>query len=281
MSGMHRFKSIYEDDSCSEAPTGVFVKRLNDCKNQVASDGAVCEALYNDDDNLIGYVEDSCHDGRGAGFDALFDGESYMAYDYFYGDDCTDYESSAAYRASGDCETLIDDDSPARSATISVTSSGLVWTRNMGPTATSLGCPGEGAPGYYEFDVPSSDINTGACKNFKDIGGGFSFYDTIDCSRLNSIIGFIFNDPKHQFCYGIINFVGDCHLRESGKFELYNQLNLVPNHRSQRFQLEFTVANPNVVNFYWTWALCWSSLRGTRKQGRRFTITARAVPGKK
>ncbi|KAG3113023.1 hypothetical protein PI124_g6543 [Phytophthora idaei] len=101
-----------------------------------------------------------------------------MAYDYFYGGDCTDYENSAAYRASGDCETLIDDDSPARSATISVTSSGLVWTRNMGPTATSLGCPGEGAPGYYEFDVPSSDINTGACKNFKDIGGGFSFYDT-------------------------------------------------------------------------------------------------------
>ncbi|KAG3076486.1 hypothetical protein PC128_g7653 [Phytophthora cactorum] len=178
MSGMHRFKSIYEDDSCSEAPTGVFVKRLNDCKNQVASDGTVCEALYNDDDNLIGYVEDSCYDGRGAGFDALFDGESYMAYDYFYGGDCTDYENSAAYRASGDCETLIDDDSPARSATISVTSSGLVWTRNMGPTATSLGCPGEGAPGYYEFDVPSSDINTGACKNFKDIGGGFSFYDT-------------------------------------------------------------------------------------------------------
>ncbi|KAG3027339.1 hypothetical protein PC120_g5466 [Phytophthora cactorum] len=250
MSGMHRFKSIYEDDSCSEAPTGVFVKRLNDCKNQVASDGTVCEALYNDDDNLIGYVEDSCYDGRGAGFDALFDGESYMAYDYFYGGDCTDYENSAAYRASGDCETLIDDDSPARSATISVTSSGLVWTRNMGPTATSLGCPGEGAPGYYEFDVPSSDINTDSRTQ-----------TSIDCSRLNSIIGFIFNDPKHQFCYGIINFVGDCHLRESGKFELYNRLNFVANHRSQRFQLEFTVANPNVVNFYWTWALCWSSLR--------------------
>ncbi|POM74912.1 TKL/DRK protein kinase [Phytophthora palmivora] len=121
MSGMHRFKSIYLDDSCGGAPTGVFVQRRNDCEGQVASSGTTCEAHYDDDDNLIGYVEDSCHDGRGAGFDALFGDESYMAYDYFYGDDCTDYENSAAYRASGECETMFDGYSPVRSATILVT----------------------------------------------------------------------------------------------------------------------------------------------------------------
>ncbi|KAG7391908.1 hypothetical protein PHYPSEUDO_003114 [Phytophthora pseudosyringae] len=128
MSGMHRFKSIYEDDSCNGTPT----------------------AEYDDGDKLIGYVEDSCHDGRGAGFVALLDDESYMAYDY------TDYENSAAYRASGDCETLFDGYSPVRSATISVTSSGLVWTRNMGPIATTLGCAGAGAPALVHPATTSS-----------------------------------------------------------------------------------------------------------------------------
>ncbi|ETP37757.1 TKL/DRK protein kinase [Phytophthora nicotianae P10297] len=180
MSGIHRFKSLYEDDSCTGAPTGVYARRQNDCENQVGSGGAACDAVYDSDDLLIGYVEDSCHDGRGAGFSALFDGEAYMAFDYYWEDDCTNYDNSAAYRAGGDCEAMIVDDKTARSATLSVSSSGLVWTRNMGPIATSLGCPGEGAPGYYEFDVPKSDINTGACKNFKDIGGAFSFYDISD-----------------------------------------------------------------------------------------------------
>ncbi|KAG7392663.1 hypothetical protein PHYPSEUDO_015051 [Phytophthora pseudosyringae] len=101
-----------------------------------------------------------------------------MAYDYYNDASCSDYENSAAYLASGDCETMYDGYSPVRSATISVSSGTLVWTRNMG-NSTALNCPGSTGPGYYEFDVPVTDINAGTCaNNFDNIDGGFSFYNT-------------------------------------------------------------------------------------------------------
>ncbi|GMF20336.1 unnamed protein product [Phytophthora lilii] len=99
MSGLHRFWSIYNDASCDGVPTGVFMKRLNDCVSKVASDGAKCAVIYDDSNNLIDYVDESCHEGRVAGLDELFNGEPYMAYDYYYDVDCTDYEKSAAYLA--------------------------------------------------------------------------------------------------------------------------------------------------------------------------------------
>ncbi|KAE8972251.1 hypothetical protein PR001_g26663 [Phytophthora rubi] len=178
MAGMHRFWSFYEDASSSDAPTGVFIKRLNDCVSQVASSGANCVPKYDDSNASVGYVDESCHDGRVAGLDKLYNGEPYMAYDYYNNGDCTDYENSASYRASGDCETLYDDYHPVRSATISTLNGVLVWTRNMGPIGSALKCPGATGPEYVEFDVSIADINNNTCKNaFTGIDGEFVFYN--------------------------------------------------------------------------------------------------------
>jgi serine/threonine-protein kinase TNNI3K len=178
MSETHRFWSFYEDSSCSGAPTGVFVQRLNACEEQVQSNGAHCEARNDSSNSIVGYADDSCYDGRVAGLDALFGGEPYMAYDYFNDATCTDFENAAAYLASGDCETLYDGYSPFRSATISVSDGVLVWTRNTGNASTALNCPGSTGTDYYEFDVPIGDISNATCENFENIGGGFVFYNT-------------------------------------------------------------------------------------------------------
>ncbi|EGZ28956.1 hypothetical protein PHYSODRAFT_294319 [Phytophthora sojae] len=146
MAGMHRFWSFYEDASCSGAPTGVFIQRRNECVSQVTSSGANCVAQYDDSNALVGYVDESCHEGRAAGLDELYNGEPYMAYDYYYDTACTDYENSASYRASVDCETLYDGYSPVRSATISISNGVLTWTRNMGSIGSALKCPGSTGP---------------------------------------------------------------------------------------------------------------------------------------
>ncbi|KAG7380031.1 hypothetical protein PHYPSEUDO_007843 [Phytophthora pseudosyringae] len=163
MAGVHQFWSIYEDSSCGGAPTGVFILRKNDCETQLASSSGVnCAAQYDSDENLVGYIDESCYDGRAAGLDALYMGEPYMAYDYYFEDNCTDFGNAASYRASGDCEPLYTYDKgagPFRSATISISDTGLVWTRNMGSMDGALDCPGSGGEGYYEFDVSIADIN--------------------------------------------------------------------------------------------------------------------------
>ncbi|POM71262.1 TKL protein kinase, partial [Phytophthora palmivora] len=158
-SGTHRFWSIYEDTS-------------------FASGGSNCTAKFDESNILVGYVNESCHDGRVAGLDELFDGESYMAYDYYNNNDCTDYENSAAYLASGDCEALYDGYSSFRSATISVSNGTLVWKRNMGNTSSGHNCLGSTGLGYYEFDVPIEDISEATCYNVADMVGGFIFYNT-------------------------------------------------------------------------------------------------------
>ncbi|RAW42338.1 hypothetical protein PC110_g1519 [Phytophthora cactorum] len=180
MSGPHRFWSIYENSSCDGAPTGVFIQRRNACQSQVDSSGSQCSPQYDTSNSVVGYVDESCHDGRAEGLDELFDGEPYMAYDYYNDGDCSDYENSASYRATGDCETLYDNYSPFRSATISISNGTLVWTRNIGNASTALNCPGRSGNHYYEFDVAISDISdTGnACKNFDEILGGYIFYNT-------------------------------------------------------------------------------------------------------
>jgi len=177
MSGMHRFWSIYDDAECNGAPTGVFIQRRNECASQVASSGAKCEAQYDGSSARIGFVDESCYDGRVAGLGELYGDVSYMAYDYYYDSECTAYENSASYRFSGDCETLYDGYSPVRSATISTVSGVLVWARNLGSTSSALNCPGASGGGYYEFHVPVGDINAGTCKSFDGIEGGFVFYN--------------------------------------------------------------------------------------------------------
>jgi serine/threonine-protein kinase TNNI3K len=178
MSNLHRFWGIYEDADCSGAPTGVFAQRRPACESQVASSGSNCVAQYDSNNDLVGYVDESCRDGPALGLDELFGDVPYVAYDYSYDASCTDYENSAAYRASGDCETMYDPYLLFRSATISISSEGLVWKRNMGSTDSALNCPGSSGPGYYEFDVPMANVNTGACNNYENIDGGFVFYNT-------------------------------------------------------------------------------------------------------
>ncbi|GMF24721.1 unnamed protein product [Phytophthora fragariaefolia] len=180
-SGLHRFWSIYEDSSCSGAPTGVFMQRLNDCVNQVAASGDNCAAKYDDNNNLVGFVNQSCYDGRLVGLETLYGGVSFMAYDYYNNNDCTDFGNSASYQASGDCMSLYDGYSKFRSATVKLTNEGLVWKRNMGDKGASAGalnCPGSSGSGYFEFDVPAAGINTNFCMNkYTDIPGGFIFYN--------------------------------------------------------------------------------------------------------
>ncbi|KAF1794872.1 hypothetical protein GQ600_27454 [Phytophthora cactorum] len=111
---------------------------------------------YDTSNSVVGYVDESCHDGRAEGLDELFDGEPYMAYDYYNDGDCSDYENSASYRATGDCETF--------------------------------------GNHYYEFDVAISDISdTGnACKNFDEILGGYIFYNTsVDLAASSSSSSFV------------------------------------------------------------------------------------------
>ncbi|EGZ16201.1 hypothetical protein PHYSODRAFT_302529 [Phytophthora sojae] len=178
-SGLHRFWSMYVDSSCSGAPTGVFVQRLNDCVKQVAADGDNCAAKYDDNQNVVGYVNQSCHDGRLGGLESVFGSTPFMSYDYYNNDDCTDFENSASYRANDKCNSLYDGDSPFRSATLTFTSEGLEWRRNMGKVGTALNCPGSSGPGFYQFDVPDANINTDFCMNkFDGISGGFIFYNS-------------------------------------------------------------------------------------------------------
>ncbi|KAK1947825.1 Serine/threonine-protein kinase STY17 [Phytophthora citrophthora] len=182
---------LYPNSSCDGAPTGVFAQRRNDCSGQVASSGSRCEAKFDDSNSVVGYVDESCHEGTAAGLDDLFKGESYMAYDYYNNDDCTDYENTGAYRASGECEPLYDGYSPFRSATISMKNGVLAWTRNMGNASAALNCPGPTPnSSYYEFTVAVSNISVKACQNFKDIEGGFIFYNTsVDLSSGSSSTG--------------------------------------------------------------------------------------------
>ncbi|KAL3666678.1 hypothetical protein V7S43_008307 [Phytophthora oleae] len=110
-----------------------------------------------------------------------------MAYDYYNNGNCTEYENTASYLATGDCEPLYDNYSPFRSATISISNGVLVWIRNVGNASTALDCPGSSGPDYYEFDVAISNISDKACQNFKDISGGFIFYNTsVDLSSGSS-----------------------------------------------------------------------------------------------
>ncbi|KAJ8539045.1 hypothetical protein ON010_g12826 [Phytophthora cinnamomi] len=178
-SGLHHFWSIYVDSTCTGAPTGVFIQRLNDCVNQVAASGDQCAAKYDDNNNVVGYVNESCHDGRLVGLESLFGSTPFMSYDYYNNDNCTDFENSASYQAGGKCESLYDGYSPFRSATLTFTSDGLAWRRNMGKVGTALNCPGSSGPGFYEFDVLAADINTNYCMNkYTGITGGFIFYNS-------------------------------------------------------------------------------------------------------
>ncbi|KAG6953831.1 hypothetical protein JG687_00012179 [Phytophthora cactorum] len=178
---MYQFWSIYEDPSCDGAPTGVFILEADDCETHLkSSSGVNCVAQYDNNEELIGYIDESCYTNRPAGLGGLYNGEPYMAYDYFKGDACTRFGNSASYRISGNCEPLYaykKNEGPYRSAKISVSDTRLVWTRNMGSMDGALNCQGPSGEGYNEFDVPIADINDGTCKNFHNIPGGFIFYN--------------------------------------------------------------------------------------------------------
>ncbi|KAG7380028.1 hypothetical protein PHYPSEUDO_007840 [Phytophthora pseudosyringae] len=180
MSGMHRVWSFYPDASCSGAATGVFMQRLNDRVGQVDSTGARCDAQYDSNNEVVGYLNESCHDD-------LYSGEPYMAYDYYFA------RTLETQLRIGDCESLYGlgpTGEQFRSATISVSDATLVWTRNMGTVDGALNCPGVGGEGYYEFDVRIAEVYTQTCKSFKYIDGGFIFYNaSTTVSSMSTALG--------------------------------------------------------------------------------------------
>ncbi|EGZ13402.1 hypothetical protein PHYSODRAFT_335179 [Phytophthora sojae] len=179
MSELHRFWSLYADSSCGGVPTGVFMRALSDCASQVAANGATCTAKTDAGDNVIGYVNESCHEGRIAGLDALYGNKSYIAYDYYTDDDCSRYENSVAYQASTSCETVVDSYGHVRSARMAVSGERLVLTQNVGPVDKALNCPGSTGPDYNQLNVLVAEINHNVCEsNLKSIDGGFIFYNT-------------------------------------------------------------------------------------------------------
>ncbi|ETI49115.1 TKL protein kinase [Phytophthora nicotianae] len=178
---MYQFWSIYEDSSCDGAPTGVYILSKNDCEDHRASSSGVnCLAQFDNNEGLIGYIDESCYAGRAAGLADLYRDEPYMAYDYYFDENCSDFGNAASYRTSGDCEPLFtsgDAKELYRSATVSVSDGNLIWKRNWGSMDGALHCPGSSGEGYYEFDVPMAEINNGICKKFEGIGGKFAFYN--------------------------------------------------------------------------------------------------------
>ncbi|OWZ15584.1 TKL protein kinase [Phytophthora megakarya] len=198
MAEFHHFWSFYKDASCAGVPTGVFVKALNDCENQVEATGLKCVAQTNSTGVIVGYVDESCHEGDGragrvGGLNTLYKGEPYMAYDY-YNDKCkTSYENSAAYRTNGECGSLYAlgpggvNGIQFRSATISISDANVVIAQSEGSVDGALNCPGPGGEGYYELDVDLTDLNNAqSCKRVDGKGGGFQIYNTTTDSSISA-----------------------------------------------------------------------------------------------
>ncbi|ETK79904.1 TKL protein kinase, variant [Phytophthora nicotianae CJ01A1] len=183
---MYRFTSIYQDSSCDGAPSGVFVQQKNDCKNQVASSGSRCAAVYDDTNNRVGYVNEMCHEGRREeGFIELFGTQPFMAYDYYRGSDCSTYENSVAYQLAGECMTLYDGYSPFGSGTISISDGFVLCMSNKGNTSSSaLNCPGASGLDYIDIEIPVSEINR--CYNAPNVDGAFVFYNRISTVESSS-----------------------------------------------------------------------------------------------
>ncbi|ETN04418.1 TKL/DRK protein kinase [Phytophthora nicotianae INRA-310] len=182
---MYRFTSIYQDSSCDGAPSGVFVQQKNDCKNQVASSGSRCAAVYDDTNNRVGYVNEMCHEGRREeGFIELFGTQPFMAYDYYRGSDST-YENSVAYQLAGECMKLYDGYSPFGSGTISISDGFVLCMSNKGNTSSSaLNCPGASGLDYIDIEIPVSEINR--CYNAPNVDGAFVFYNRISTVESSS-----------------------------------------------------------------------------------------------
>lgn len=172
MSGVHRFWSLYADETCSGAPSGVYIRRQNDCPQQLDANTSLCVAEYLND-TLVGYMNQSCHDGRAEGLDELYQGKPYVACDYYWDGDCANYDNTVSYQVGGQCEALVTNDNEFRSGIVYNEDGMVNFTRNE----QSPDCPGESGSGYYPFDVSDENVTHATCTNYVGLGG-LRFYNS-------------------------------------------------------------------------------------------------------